>query len=449
MKKFVIFFLSLFLIIGCGKKEGQTEKTTDKTKNVESGDSKSTKKTETNDSKSTKKGEENSDRDNLVKKALEFENNNNSESEDYDKYSSGFVKMLYLENGVDLTKIKLVDKKDAEGNWLSNVEVMAKFMEQNGSLYKDRLPKKGDVVFFGNTFDRNKDSEINDPYTNMGIVIDVDDEETVHFLMKMSDKIQMKQLNLKNPAQPSIKDKNLTKTINSQLRWISSEEKKAEKTVPQYAGELFLTYGTILDGKTFEQLKPKREISESQRDEVVKFALSFEGKELPKSEDYSNTSSGFIKMIYINFELNVFDIPVKMKKDENDKWRGGTELAYLFAKDYGKIYESSPKKGDVIFFDNSYDENKDGILNDKLTGIGFIVEVDKEETIHYLTKTSKGIEMKQMNLKMKDQASIKDKNLTKTINSQTRWQTAKEKKDGLEVPTLAGQQFNSFGSFFK
>lgn len=113
------------------------------------------------------------------------------------------------------------------------------------------------------------------------------------------------------------------------------------------------------------------------------------------------------------------------------------------------MFESSPKKGDVIFFDNSYDENKDGEVNDKLTGIGFIVEIDKEDTIHYLTKTSKGIEMKQMNLKMKDQASIKDKNLTKTVNSQTRWQTAKEKKAGVEVPTLSAQQFNSFGSFFK
>jgi len=148
--------------------------------------------------------------------------------------------------------------------------------------------------------------------------------------------------------------------------------------------------------------------------------------------------------------LNITDVEVK--KDEDGKWLSTTQMIFDYIKENGKTHNSSsPKAGDIVFLDNTYDKDKDGEFNDKLTSIGIVTEVDKDGTIYFLYKTSKGVKLKVMNLKTPEQENIKNKNVTRTVNSKMRWLTKKEKamEGSDKFPQLSSQMLNSFGSIFK
>ena len=191
--------------------------------------------------------------------------------------------------------------------------------------------------------------------------------------------------------------------------------------------------------------------SSSDRKKISDFAKTFEDKDMPKSGKWNKYASGFVKMVYLKFGVNLTD--VENKKDEEGKWLTTTQQIYNYMEKNGKLFkDKTPKAGDIVFLDNTFDKDKDGEFNDKLTSIGIVVEFDKtDNTIYFLYKTYKGVKLKMMNLKHPEQDKIKNKNVTKTINSQMRWLTKKEKKiEGSDkFPVLSSQMLNSFGSVFK
>ena len=48
-----------------------------------------------------------------------------------------------------------------------------------GAVHKRKRPHLGDLVFFDNTYDRNKNGRWDDPLTHIGVVIDVDGDDTI------------------------------------------------------------------------------------------------------------------------------------------------------------------------------------------------------------------------------------------------------------------------------
>lgn len=189
--------------------------------------------------------------------------------------------------------------------------------------------------------------------------------------------------------------------------------------------------------------------SDSERLKIVNFAKTFEDKTIPESSKWNKYASGFLQMIYLNFGVNLTDI--ENKKDEEGKWLSTTEMIYNYIKENGELFsDKTPKKGDIVFLDNTYDSDKNGEFNDKLTSIGIIVDIDSDETIYFLYNTSKGVKLRMMNLKHPEQEDVKNKNVTKTINSKMRWLNKKEKeKDTENKYELSSQLLNSFGSIFK
>ncbi len=51
---------------------------------------------------------------------------------------------------------------------------------RQGSTHKRKLPRIGDVAFFDNTYDRNRNRRVDDPLTHVAIVLDVEPDGTVH-----------------------------------------------------------------------------------------------------------------------------------------------------------------------------------------------------------------------------------------------------------------------------
>jgi hypothetical protein len=84
------------------------------------------------------------------------------------------------------------------------------------------------------------------------------------------------------------------------------------------------------------------------------------------------------------------------------KYEGnGVGRLYLSMKDWGVLHElRAPKPGDVIFWENTYDRNENGKLDDDgLTHAGLVIEVEADGTVHYLHESySRGVVIAYFNL---------------------------------------------------
>lgn len=92
---------------------------------------------------------------------------------------------------------------------------------------------------------------------------------------------------------------------------------------------------------------------------------------------------------------------IDLSRDFNKYSGGGTSRIYQYLDDKNLLYETKmPVPGDIIFWDNTYDYNGDGLRNDVLTHMGIVVEVAGDGTVTYLHEHyKKGIILESMNLK--------------------------------------------------
>ena len=101
-----------------------------------------------------------------------------------------------------------------------------------------------------------------------------------------------------------------------------------------------------------------------------------------------------------------------------------------------------PSPGDVAFFDDSYDKNRNGRRDDPFTHVTLVERVDEDGTIHMIHLGGKGkpVTRKRMNLLHPDQRRSPE---GKSWNEHLR--SPKDRDGG---PELTGQLFIGFGSFW-
>jgi cell wall-associated NlpC family hydrolase len=70
---------------------------------------------------------------------------------------------------------------------------------------------------------------------------------------------------------------------------------------------------------------------------------------------------------------------------------------YRRARSQGAL-RHRPRPGDLVFFRETYDRNRDGLRNDGMTHIGVVESVEPEGTVTFIHRGSKGIARSRMNL---------------------------------------------------
>src|SRR3954463_13466654 len=91
------------------------------------------------------------------------------------------------------------------------------------------------------------------------------------------------------------------------------------------------------------------------------------GKSHPQvdGQPISTECSGFVRDLYARAGIDLFS--------EGQPSDGGVRaIARWVERHGGMTREKLPAPGDLAFFDNSYDRNGDGRLNDRLTHVGFV-----------------------------------------------------------------------------
>ena len=122
-----------------------------------------------------------------------------------------------------------------------------------GALHQLRIPKPGDIVFWANTYDRNEDGiPYNDGITHAGIVVQVDEDGTTHYLhASVTRGVVISYFNLMHPDVPKSPE---GKIWNSPM-YLGSNYGRANNPPHWLSGDLWNAFGDV--GKTAEELREK------------------------------------------------------------------------------------------------------------------------------------------------------------------------------------------------
>ena len=162
-----------------------------------------------------------------------------------------------------------------------------------------------------------------------------------------------------------------------------------------------------------------------------------------KQKKFYLDCSNFVRAVYygsIGLDLfkqsNQHGIYQKLKKSKIFTRSIGVASLYVLFKLKYKIV-NEPKIGDIIFFDNTYDRNRNKKWDDLLTHAGIVIDIAPDKTITFIhAGTSKHIKIDFMNLKKK-KTYKKDKKIINSFLQRRYYWSGKSK--------LTGQLFRCFG----
>ena len=137
---------------------------------------------------------------------------------------SGFVAACYGDEA-DLTDPELATPSVAETMWRT--------LSDRDQLVQE--PRAGDLVFFDDTYDRNRNGARDDPLSHVGLVESVDAQGTVVFLHFGSGRVKRDRLNLEQPGRHEDEQ---GEVLNSWLRRGRSGERLAGQLCRGFARPL-------------------------------------------------------------------------------------------------------------------------------------------------------------------------------------------------------------------
>jgi hypothetical protein len=148
---------------------------------------------------------------------------------------TGFVQAVYEAEGIPLRTLM----RRAAPSERIGVAAAFRAMESYGVVFGGggRWPEPGDLVFWHDTYDRNRNGRRDDRFTHVGIVEYVADDGTIVFVHRGGRAVARGAMNPQRPGEASASGV----ILNSPLR---SKTPRASG-VPVLAGALFAAYGRI------------------------------------------------------------------------------------------------------------------------------------------------------------------------------------------------------------
>jgi hypothetical protein len=145
---------------------------------------------------------------------------------------AGVTRAVFLAHGIDLYAGE-PGEPDANG-----VRIIHAHIQQQGTFHPGPVAHPGDLVFFNNTWDFNRDGKVNDPLTHVGIVERREPNGTIIFISRVADAIERYHMNLSLPHVHKTSDGRI---LNDYLR----RKDAADPSDTGYlAGELFAQFAT-------------------------------------------------------------------------------------------------------------------------------------------------------------------------------------------------------------
>jgi cell wall-associated NlpC family hydrolase len=147
------------------------------------------------------------------------------------------------------------------------------------------------------------------------------------------------------------------------------------------------------------------------------------------SRSVNDDCSGLANLAYRKRGLNL--LPERTLPGE-----GGVKAIYRKARSLGAL-RGQPRPGDLVFFRDTYDRNRDGRRNDGLTHIGVVERVESDGTVTFVHRAGGGVKRAKLNL---HQPSLRRDAKGQVLNDYLR------RPEKVARPRLAGELLVGFAA---
>jgi hypothetical protein len=145
--------------------------------------------------------------------------------------------------------------------------------------------------------------------------------------------------------------------------------------------------------------------------------------------------AGVTRAIFLEHGIDLY------ASSTTDRRANGVRLIYNHLRQHGRIHQGpAVQPGDLVFFDNTWDFNGDGKLNDPLTHVGVVERVESDGTVVFISRVAEAIQRYRMNLALPHIHKTAD---GRTVNDYIR---RKQPTDPEEMGHLAGELFTFYGT---
>jgi hypothetical protein len=145
---------------------------------------------------------------------------------------AGVTRAVFLEHGIDLYESGTPDPK------ANGVRLIHHHISRHGKFHHGPGVRPGDLIFFDNTWDYNRDGITNDPLTHVGIVERQENDGTVVFISRVAGSIERYRMNL---ALPHVHRTSEGRILNDYIR---RRELDDPPDTAYLTGQLFSGFGT-------------------------------------------------------------------------------------------------------------------------------------------------------------------------------------------------------------
>ena len=153
------------------------------------------------------------------------------------------------------------------------------------------------------------------------------------------------------------------------------------------------------------------------------------------AERFAPDCAGFVEAVY---EMEGVPLRAMMRQAAPEE-RSGVAAAFLAMRAYGAVFGGRsewPSPGDLVFFDDTYDRNRNGRADDRLTHVG-IVEYVVDGTVVFVHRGGRAVALGALDPRRPAEASADGR----VLNSPLRAKGAR----AAGVPILAGALFAGYG----
>jgi hypothetical protein len=124
---------------------------------------------------------------------------------------------------------------------------------------------------------------------------------------------------------------------------------------------------------------------------VARRAAALVGKPLASQDKVPDDCSGLVRAAY-------HAVGVELLSHGTLPGENAVSAIYRRARSAGAVHRKTPKPGDLVFFHETYDRNRDGQRNDGLTHLGVIESVERDGTVVFVHRGGSGVKRARMNL---------------------------------------------------
>jgi hypothetical protein len=147
------------------------------------------------------------------------------------------------------------------------------------------------------------------------------------------------------------------------------------------------------------------------------------------SRSVNDDCSGLANLAYRRRGLSL--LPERTLPGEN-----GVAAIYRKARSLGSLH-ATPRPGDLVFFRETYDRNRDGRRNDGLTHIGVVERVERDGTVTFVHRAGTGVKRSKLHL---HQPGLRRDARGRVLNDYLR------RPEKAEHPRLAGELLAGFAT---